>query len=120
MAFDRPARPAYPILSIDNTIPIQYYLLVIKTFADKHTAAIFEGFQVKRLPKEIQETARRKLKQIDAAGSIESLRVPPGNRLELLKKDRAGQWSIRINDQWRICFRWNDGDATDVEIADYH
>ena len=93
---------------------------MIKTFADKHTAAIFEGFQVKRLPKEIQETARRKLKQIDAAASIESLRVPPGNRLELLKKDRAGQWSIRINDQWRICFRWADGDATDVEIADYH
>ncbi len=93
---------------------------MIKTFADKHTAAIFEGFQVKRLPKEIQETARRKLKQIDAAASIESLRVPPGNRLELLKKDRAGRWSIRINDQWRICFRWGDGDATDVEIADYH
>lgn len=93
---------------------------MIKTFADKHTAAIFEGFQVKRLPKEIQETARRKLKQIEAAASIESLRVPPGNRLELLKKDRAGQWSIRINDQWRICFHWRDGDATDVEIADYH
>lgn len=93
---------------------------MIKTFADKHTAAIFEGLQVKRLPKEIQETARRKLKQIDAATRIESLRVPPGNRLERLKKDRAGQWSIRINDQWRICFRWVDGDATDVEIADYH
>ena len=93
---------------------------MIKTFADKPTAAIFEGLQVKRLPKEIQATARRKLKQIDAATRIESLRVPPGNRLELLKKDRAGQWRIRINDQWRICFRWVDGDATDVGIADYH
>ncbi|MBI3526021.1 MAG: type II toxin-antitoxin system RelE/ParE family toxin [Betaproteobacteria bacterium] len=93
---------------------------MIKTFADKHTAAIFEGLQARRLPKEIQATARRKLKLIDAAGGIESLRVPPGNRLELLKKDRAGQWSIRINDQWRICFRWVDGDAMDVEIADYH
>lgn len=93
---------------------------MIKTFADKHTAAIFEGLQVKRLPKEIQATARRKLKQIDAAARIESLRVPPGNRLELLKKNRAGQWSIRINDQWRICLRWVDGDASDVEIADYH
>ncbi len=93
---------------------------MIKTFADKHTAAIFEGFQVKRLPKEIQQAARRKLKQIDAAGSIESLRVPPGNRLEPLKGDRVGQWSICINDQWRICFRWDSGDATDVEIADYH
>ena len=93
---------------------------MIKTFADKRTAAIFEGFQVKRLPAEIQNTARRKLKQIDAAPSLESLRVPPGNRLELLKKDRAGQWSIRINDQWRICFGWRDGDAADVEIVDYH
>lgn len=93
---------------------------MIKTFADKPTAAIFEGLQVKGLPKEIQNTARRKLKQIDAAGSIDSLRVPPGNRLELLKGKRAGQWSIRINDQWRICFRWTDGDVTDVEIADYH
>lgn len=93
---------------------------MIKTFADKLTAAIFEGYQVKRLPQEIQGAARRKLKQIDAAISIDSLRVPPGNRLELLKGDRAGQWSIRINDQWRICFRWNGGDALDVEVADYH
>lgn len=93
---------------------------MIKTFADKHTAAVFEGYQVKRLPKEIQNTARRKLKQIDAAAAIESLRIPPGNRLEALRGDRAGQWSIRINDQWRICFRWTDGDAFDVEIADYH
>ena len=120
MASDQAVRQTCLVLSIDNAIALQYYLAVIKTFADKHTAAIFEGFQVKRLPKEIQETARRKLKQIDAAGSLESLRVPPGNRLELLKGNRAGQRSIRINDQWRICFRWGDGDATDVEIADYH
>lgn len=119
-ATDRAVPRVFPLLSIDNAIAFRYYLIVIKTFADKHTAAIFEGFQVKRLPKEIQETARRKLKQVDAAASIESLRIPPGNRLELLKRDRVGQWSIRINDQWRICFRWNGGDATDVEIADYH
>ena len=93
---------------------------MIKTFADKLTAAIFEGYQVKQLPKEIQRVARRKLKQIDATTQIDSLRIPPGNRLELLKGKRAGQWSIRINDQWRICFRWHEGDATDVEIADYH
>ena len=93
---------------------------MIKSFADKQTAAIFEGYQVKHLPKEIQNTARRKLKQIDAAVTIESLRIPPGNRLELLKGDRAGQWSIRINGQWRICFAWAGGDATDVEITDYH
>ena len=93
---------------------------MIKSFADKQTAAIFEGWQARNLPREIQNTARRKLKQIDAAGSIDSLRVPPGNRLETLKGNRAGQWSIRINDQWRICFRWSGGDATDVEIVDYH
>ncbi len=93
---------------------------MIKSFADKRTAAVFEGWQVTKLPKEIQSTARRKLKQVDAAGTIDSLRVPPGNRLEALKGNRTGQWSIRINDQWRICFRWSGGDATDVEIVDYH
>ena len=93
---------------------------MIKSFADKHTAAVFEGHQVKRLPKDIQDTARRKLKMIDAAIGTDNLRVPPGNRLEMLKKGRAGQWSIRINDQWRICFRWVDGAAEDVEIVDYH
>lgn len=93
---------------------------MIKTFADKQTAAIFDGFQVRQLPKEMQAVARRKLKQIDAATSIESLRVPPGNRLELLKGKRSGQWSIRINSQWRICFYWRDGEAENVEVADYH
>ena len=93
---------------------------MIKSFADKLTAAIFEGQEVRKRPREIQGTARRKLKLIDAATSLENLRVPPGNRLEALKRDRAGQWSIRINDQWRICFRWHDGHAHDVEIADYH
>ena len=93
---------------------------MIKTFTDKLTAAIYQGFQVKRLPNDIQATARRKLKQVDSAASIDTLRVPPGNRLELLKGDRVGQWSIRINDQWRIRFNWSDGDPTDVEIADYH
>lgn len=85
---------------------------MIKTFADKRTAAIFEGFQVRKLPNEIQGTARRKLKQIDSAATLDSLRVPPGNRLEQLKGDRAGQWSI--------CFEWVGGDAFNVEIADYH
>jgi len=93
---------------------------MIESFADKRTAAIFLGNEVRGLPREIQATARRKLKIVDAALSVESLRVPPGNRLETLKGDRKGQWSIRINDQWRICFRWKDGNAFDVEIADYH
>lgn len=93
---------------------------MIQTFADKHTAAIFDGFEVRKLPKTIQETARRKLKLIDAATSLDSLRIPPGNRLEALKGDRAGQWSIRINNQWRICFIWLDGHAFEVGIVDYH
>ena len=93
---------------------------MIQTFADKHTAAIFVGLEVRKLPKTIQATARRKLKLIDAAVSLDSLRVPPGNRLEALKGDRAGQWSIRINNQWRICFTWQDGHAFEVGIVDYH
>jgi proteic killer suppression protein len=93
---------------------------VIQSFADKVTAAIFSGREVRRLPRAVQDTARRKLKLIDAAVSLDSLRVPPGNRLEVLRGDRKGQWSIRINDQWRICFRWERGDAFDVEVVDYH
>jgi len=76
--------------------------------------------EVRSPPKTIQPTARRKLMLIDAANSIQALRVPPGNRLEALKGDRKGRWSIRINDQWRICFHWQDGHAGGVEIVDYH
>jgi len=93
---------------------------MIQSFADKATAAVFSGLEVRRLPRDVQVTARRKLKLIDAATSLESLRIPPGNRLEALRGDRKGQWSIRINDQWRICFSWTRGDAFEVEIADYH
>lgn len=93
---------------------------MIESFSDRRTAAIFQGLEVRGLPREIQNTARRKLKIVDAAPSLDSLRVPPGSRLEILKGNRKGQWSIRINDQWRICFRWKNGSAFDVEIADYH
>lgn len=93
---------------------------MIQTFADKHPAAIFHGLEVRKLPKTIQAAARRKLKLIDSAAMLDSLRVPPGNRLEQLKGDRAGQWSIRINGQWRICFTWRDGHAFEAEIVDYH
>ncbi len=93
---------------------------MIKSFKDTKTAAIFSGLEVRGLPREIQGTARRKLKLIDAAPSILALRVPPGNRLETLKGERRGQWSIRINEQWRICFTWKDGNAFDVEVVDYH
>lgn len=74
----------------------------------------------RRLPPEIQPVARRKLRYLDAARRLDDLRAPPANRLEALRGDRAGQYSIRINDKWRICFRWRDGNAVDVEIVDYH
>lgn len=93
---------------------------MIRSFADKVTAAVFAGLEVRRLPRPIQDAARRKLKLLDASVSLDSLRVPPGNRLEALRGDRRGQWSIRINDQWRICFQWEQGDALEVEIVDYH
>ena len=93
---------------------------MIKTFANKETAAVFANERVRRLPPEILQIARRKLAQLHRSSSIEELRIPPGNRLEKLSSNRDGQWSIRINDQWRICFRFAAGDAFDVEITDYH
>ena len=93
---------------------------MIKTFADKTTAALFKGLHVKGFPADLRSAAKRKLDLIHAAGTIDFLRSPPGNRLEALKGDRAGQHSIRINDQWRICFVFADGDAFDVEVVDYH
>jgi toxin HigB-1 len=82
---------------------------VIKSFADKQTAALFAGYVVRALPNQIQARARAKLLAIDAAKGLDDLRVPPGNRLETLHSDRRGQHSIRINDQWRICFEWREG-----------
>ena len=92
---------------------------VIRSFGDKDTAALFQG-QCPRHWFAIRAAAERKLIQLHAAATLDFLRVPPGNRLELLKGDRAGQWSIRINDRWRLCFRWNGVDALDVEVVDYH
>jgi proteic killer suppression protein len=93
---------------------------VIRSFADKRTAAIFSGYAVRDLPSQIQRRARVKLLVLDAAKMIDELRVPPANRLEALRGNRQGQHGIRINDQWRICFTWRDGEAWDVEIVDYH
>jgi proteic killer suppression protein len=92
---------------------------MIKTFADKDTEVLFNGDRVRRFVN-IESVARRKLVQLNAAATLDFLRVPPGNRLEALKGDRVGQHSIRVNDQFRVCFRWRDGDALDVEIVDYH
>jgi toxin HigB-1 len=93
---------------------------MIRSFADKETERIWNGQSSRALPGDIQDRALRKLRQIDAARSLDDLRNPPGNRLEALRGNRSGQMSIRINDQWRICFRWSEGDATEVEIVDYH
>lgn len=93
---------------------------MIKSFADKRTAAIFAGYAVRDLPWQIQRRARAKLLAIDAAKRLDDLRAPPGNRLEALRGDRQGQHSVRINNQWRICFVWRDGETWNVEITDYH
>lgn len=94
--------------------------MVIKSFGDRDTERLFGRERVRGCPADLQRTMLRKLVVVDAAEALDDLRVPPGNRLEKLKGDRAGQHSIRINDQWRICFRWKDGDAHEVEIVDYH
>ena len=93
---------------------------MIKSFNCKDTQKIFERTFAKKLPQDIQAKARQKLVLIDAATELIDLRIPPGNRLEELKDDRKGLHSIRINNQWRICFVWKDGDAYEVEIVDYH
>jgi toxin HigB-1 len=92
---------------------------VIKSFKDRDTEALFSSGRSRRFGN-IADVARRKLDYLNNAGRLDDLAVPPGNRLEALKGDRAGQHSIRINDQWRICFRWVEHDAYDVEIVDYH
>jgi proteic killer suppression protein len=93
---------------------------VIRTFADRRTKAVFEDVPVKGLGPDVRRAARKKLLMLNRAADLADLRVPPGNRLEALKGDRVGQHSIRINDQWRICFVWRGGDAYDAEITDYH
>jgi proteic killer suppression protein len=93
---------------------------MIKSFSDKDTDRLFQRHAVRKFGTGVQKVALRKLRMLDAAMSLSDLRVPPGNRLERLRGDRAGQHSIRINDQWRICFRWHEGDAYGVEIVDYH
>ena len=92
---------------------------MIRSFTCKDTQSIWAGSRSRNIPINIQEVARRKLRMLHNAASMRDLLVPPGNRLEALKGNRKGQYSIRINDQWRICFEWNDG-AENVEIVDYH
>lgn len=93
---------------------------MIQSFASSETERFFATGKSRRLPQDILKRAAMRLTQLDGAVSLDDLRMPPSNRLEALSRDRAGQWSIRINDQWRICFRFENGDVFDVEIVDYH
>jgi proteic killer suppression protein len=99
---------------------MRYIISMITTFSNKATALLFRGGFVRSLPTQIQSAAHRKLLMIDAAVLVEDLYTPPGNRLEALQGLRSGQWSIRINAQWRICFHFVDGEALNVEVVDYH
>lgn len=113
------ARPARLANTHDGINVLRYYLRVIVSFADRDTASLAAGRRTRRFAS-IEKVGRRKLRQLDIAGSLEDLRVPPGNRLEALKGSRKGQMSIRINDQWRVCFTWTTARPADVEIGDYH
>ena len=93
---------------------------MIVSFHDNETSKVWEGQFSRKLPHDIQQVARRKLRMLNNASRVDDLRIPPQNRLEKLSGDREGQWSIRINDQWRLCFLWNEGTASRVEICDYH
>lgn len=99
---------------------MRYYFIMIKSFAGKESRKLFEGKRSKALPEQLRRNALKKLTQLHLAEELSDLAVPPGNRLEALGGDRGGQYSIRINDQYRVCFAWKDGEAHDVEIVDYH
>jgi proteic killer suppression protein len=107
-----------PLITLDIINDIRYYVGVIKSFADAQTERIWRTGKTRGSPP--AAVTKRKLAMLDAAARLEDLRVPPGNRLEKLKGDRQGQHSVRINDQYRICFTWDDGNAYEVEIVDYH
>jgi toxin HigB-1 len=107
-------------IAVDASTARRYHSEVIRGWADEETEKLFRRQRSRKLPPDLQRVALRKLLMLDAATILEDLRVPPANRLEKLKGSREGHWSIRINDQWRVCFTWSDGNAYDVEIVDYH
>jgi proteic killer suppression protein len=108
------------MIAFDRINVLRYYFFMIRSFADKETQKLFNRQFSRKLPTEIQHTARYKLEILDASERLDDLRIPPSNRLEKLTGDRAGQYSIRINKQWRICFEWRDNGPYKVEIVDYH
>lgn len=108
------------LITLDVTNEPFYDYRMISSFKCKETQKLFHGQFSRKLPQDIQRIAARKLEQLHAATVLDTLRIPPGNRLEALSHDRQGQHSIRINSQWRLCFIWRDSNAFDVEIVDYH
>ena len=109
------------VLALDNNSVLRYYEgIMIKSFACKETEKLFRGEFTRKLPQTIHRSVLRKLLILDAAEMLEDLRVPPGNRLERLSGDREGQYSIRVNNQWRVCFEWRRENAYNVEVVDYH
>jgi len=108
------------LIVLDNSNTLYYYIIMIISWPDKETEKIWNGIFSKKYPRDIQRNARKKLFHIHSAIDLKDLRIPPGNKLQALKGNRKGQFSISINDQWRICFRWKNGSALDVEIVDYH
>jgi proteic killer suppression protein len=110
----------YRIITLDVNIVERYYIAMIKSFRDKETERVFQRLRSRKFSSSLGRMALKKLLLVDAAESIQDLRSPPGNRLERLFGSRKGQYSIRINDQWRVCFQWSQGHAIDVEIVDYH
>ena len=107
-------------MAVDTRHVTRYSWFMIKTFADKRTQVLYATGTAKRFPPDVANRVARKLEYVDLATNLDDLKVPPGNRLHALKGDRKGQYAIAVNDQWRICFRFVDGDAYDVEVCDYH
>jgi toxin HigB-1 len=106
--------------ALDDNDASHYYCMMIVSFKSKEAESIWNGIPSKRIPSYLQDTIRRKLRMINNSISINDLRIPPSNHLEQLKGDRKGQYSIRINDQFRICFEWIDGNSHNIDIVDYH
>ena len=105
---------------LDGNTVLRYHICMIRTFADSETEKVFLRVFSRKLPPDVQRTALRRLVYLHSAKDLDDLRSPPSNQLEKLSGDRQGQFSIRINSQWRLCFEWHDGDAYNVEIVDYH
>jgi proteic killer suppression protein len=108
------------LVTLDVINAVRYHAEVVRSFRDRDTERLFRRETPRRIPRAVWRSAMRRLLILDAAERLGDLRTPPGNRLEKLAGKRRGQHSIRINDQWRICFRWSSGDAEDVEVTDYH